>query len=116
MAKKTASSRLKLGDIVEIKSSQGYLYVQYINDHQRPPHFGAVVRILPGVSRRPRAITELAAVEDSLWCCFWPVKWAVKAGEAKLVGNALIPQQWRKMPTFKSGTHSLITGKCKDWQ
>src|SRR3954467_2813981 len=111
MAKKTASSRLKLGDIVEIKSSQGYLYVQYINDHQRPPHFGAVVRILPGVSRRPRSITEQPAVKDSLWCCFWPVKWAVKAGEAKRVGNAPIPQQWRKMPSLLAAEHSTTIGK-----
>ncbi|MBW8883171.1 MAG: hypothetical protein JF612_00010 [Planctomycetia bacterium] len=33
---KTASQRLKLGDIVELRSSKGYFYAQFINVHVRP--------------------------------------------------------------------------------
>lgn len=113
MAKKTPTRRVKHGDMVELKTSKGYFYAQYINDD--PKFHGELVRILPGASLKPRDLSELATIEDALWCCFWPVKRAVKAGEAKFIGNADIPKRWRKMPTFKWGIQSLKTGKANEW-
>jgi hypothetical protein len=40
--------RLKLGDIVEIKTAKGFAYAQYVNFHDRPPRYGTLMRILPG--------------------------------------------------------------------
>jgi hypothetical protein len=38
----------KIGDIVEIETSDGLAYVQFTAKHTTPPVFGELVRVLPG--------------------------------------------------------------------
>jgi len=44
MNKKCNRIRAKLGDVVEISTSKGLTYVQYINEHKDPPVLGELIQ------------------------------------------------------------------------
>jgi hypothetical protein len=106
-----ARPRLKLGDVVEIKTAKGFAYAQYVNRHVRPPRYGILMRILPGTFRdRPKDFHDLVA-QDGSYCCFWSASYDVADGKVKVVANVEIPKQHRRMPLFKWS----ISGRVGKW-
>ncbi|HEY3912993.1 MAG TPA: hypothetical protein VGN61_00795, partial [Verrucomicrobiae bacterium] len=71
------AQKVQLGDILEIPTKKGLAYVQFSHYHQPPPHFGAVIRILPGLFlERPKDFQALANQKE-LYYTLFPVKAAV---------------------------------------
>lgn len=90
--------RPAIGDILEIKTSKGLVYLQYT--HERGP-FASVVRWLPGYfAERPTDFTELARQPEH--CTFqYLVPDSVRHGDMTPVGQAEIPERCRSYPWFR---------------
>jgi hypothetical protein len=105
-------ARLKIGDIVEIKTGKGLVYAQYTHKH---PRYGALLRILRkfyGV--RPSDFTELARIRPA-FMCFFPLGAAVNRGIVSIVGNVVVPTEAKAFPTFRNGVIDPSTGRVKVW-
>jgi Domain of unknown function (DUF4259) len=108
--------RLKLGDIVEIYTSRGLAFAQYVNRHTKLPNYGTLMRILPGIfPERPLDFEPTVNAEGS-YCCFWQISSDLAGGKIQIVANVAIPKQHRKMPLFKWGMLTLRTGGVSDWE
>lgn len=108
-------ARLKIGDIVEIKTGKGLVYAQYTHKHQKHPRYGALLRVFRkfyGV--RPRDFTELARNRPT-FMCFFPLGAAVNRGIVSIAGNVVVPLEAQAFPTFRSGIGGLSTGRVKVW-
>lgn len=103
--KKRSFTRLVLGDVVEIPVSGGFAYAQYVNRHTKGFAYGDLGRILPGVfkSQLSQADTIEKLVSDpNGYFCFFPIGIAVKRGWVRIIGNLVIPKEYRKIPMFKA--------------
>jgi hypothetical protein len=114
-SKKPLRKRIKFGDIVEIATPAGFAYAQYTHRHDRPPRFGALIRVLPGLfSERPKDFKELVNQKERFYV-FFPVTIAVSRGIVQVVGHEEIPERCKPFPLFKAGNRSPITGKVETW-
>jgi hypothetical protein len=103
-------ARLKIGDIVEIKTGKGLVYAQYTHKHQQ---YGALLRVFRkfyGV--RPSDFTELVRSRPA-FMCFFPLGAAVNRGIVSIVDNVVVPPE--AFPTFRGGVIDPSTGKVKVW-
>jgi hypothetical protein len=107
--------RLKLGDIVEIRTSKGFAYAQYVNFHDRPPRYGTLMRVLPGIFPQRLKDFEQLVLEDGSYCCFWWAPRDLAERKIRLAANVPVPKEFRKMPMFKWGISSLFTGHVRQW-
>src|SRR5579871_3661125 len=111
----TARRRIKIGDILEIRTPAGFAYAQYVNRHLRPPKYGDLMRILPGVFARPLTDFSDIVVASGSYCCFWWPSRDVANGSVSIVGNVAVPMEHRRMPMFKWGISSLRDGRVRKW-
>ena len=104
------------GDVVEVRVSGGYGYVQKVLDHKGSPSYGELVRVFAGRhKKRPNDLIALAAGEEQ-FVTFLPLSVLVKRGEMAVVGNAPIPKGKRKLPRFKChGAMNPTTGHTEIW-
>ena len=107
--------RLVLGDIVEVKVGRKYAYAQFVVEHKRPPFFGKVMRILPGLFNKPQCTFDILSIQEGSYCCFWWVNSGIRLGKVKIVGHSTIPRDFRKMPIFKWGIRNLKTRRISKW-
>jgi len=98
---KKGASRPKFGDIYELRLSKGVAYLQYILRHTRPPQYGPVIRVLPGVfSHRIDDPEGLADQEERFLALYW-LPGAVTDGIADRVGHREVPSRFDTWPLFK---------------
>lgn len=91
--------KLSPGDIVEIATPDGLVYVQVTHDHVSYPQ---VVRVLPGRHAcRPEDLDAVAAAE-TVFVAMVPLGEAITAGRiaGERVGSAAIPERDRAFPVF----------------
>lgn len=107
------AKRAKIGDIIEIKISVGYAYMQYT---QKDSMKGALIRVFKGTYKDP--LENLSILEDKeiQFITFFPLQYAIKEGIVKVVGNMELREEFKKFPIFKNMLgQDLKTNKAKSW-
>jgi hypothetical protein len=105
----------KFGDIIEIRTPKGLVYAQYTHKHDKPPRYGALIRILPGFFDERQKYFEELVNKQELFSSFVPLGVLVKRGIFEIVANEDIPERCKPFPLFKAGNRSTKTGKITDW-
>lgn len=81
--------RTKLGDVIEIQTSLGLSYIQYVGKH---PEYGDAVRVLPQCyQQRPIDFTQLMKT-TACYMAFYSANAAVAAGFAEVVAALDVPE------------------------
>jgi hypothetical protein len=92
--------RAKIGDVLEIKTTEGLAYFQYTHQH---PVYGGLIRVLPGLyAERPAHIAILVAGAERYFV-FFPVRAAAARDLVRIVGSETIPDHARAFPMFRTG-------------
>jgi hypothetical protein len=115
MARPTAKLP-QIGDIVEIVTSTGLAYAQYTHEHSKPPGYGSLLRVLPGVyPERPAKLSELCEKKEQ-FTMFFPlhVKLKQQGGVFKIIANEVIPEWAKPFPVFRRGLPDRA-GKVHEW-
>jgi len=104
--------RVKIGDIVEITTNEGYAYAQYTHKHQL---YGALLRVFEGIyESRPSDLEEVVRHKVA-FSCFFPLGTAVHRKIVSIVGNVPVPETLQQFPIFRSGTMDPSTRKVEVW-
>ncbi len=108
-----SSTKPKIGDICEIKTSAGLAYVQYTHDTKI---LGQLVRVLPGLfSTRPRDFGGLAKQRE-LYFVFYTLDYVVHDRQAEIVSHQPIPEWAQPYPLMRwAGARDPI-GKVFAWK
>lgn len=110
MDEKVAS--LKIGDVVEVKTSRGFSYLHYTHKHRQ---YGALLRAFAGFhDTRPSALPELMA-RPAAFQCFFPLRAALDQGIVSVVGNVELSASEKNFPTFRAGVMNPATRKVDVW-
>jgi hypothetical protein len=108
-------ARLKIGDIVEIKTGKGLAYAQYTHKHDKPPRYGALLRVFGKFyDVRPSDLTELVRNRPA-FMCFFPLGAAVNRSIVSIVGNVAVPLEAQAFPIFRAGVIDPSTRKVNVW-
>jgi len=105
-------AKLKLGDVVEIKTGKGLNYAQYAHRHKQ---YGALLRVFDNsYDTRPSDFGEL--IKSKLrFMCFFPLSTAVDQGIVSIIDNVALPLEAEKFPTFRAGIVDPATRKVVVW-
>jgi hypothetical protein len=107
--------KVQFGDIVEIKTRNGLAYAIYTHKHERPPKFGAVIRVFDHLCQsRPHNILEILK-NPIRFTTFFPLQAAVDKGILEVIGNVSIPKKLRPFPIFRDGVADPKTKKVATW-
>jgi hypothetical protein len=108
-------SRPKLGDVFEVAlSKEDFGYIQYVYNYRKPPVWGPLIRILPGLyASRPENISDLVAQSERFWT-FYPLATLLRQGLVTKVSNEAIPERCQTFPLFKACNRNFQTGQ-KTW-
>lgn len=107
--------RPKIGDIIEIKTPKGLAYAQYTHKHDKPPKYGALIRVLPGLYKtRPTDFSKLVQ-EMERFFVFFPLNSAITRGIVTIVAHEEVPERCRDFPIFRDGVKNPQTGRVETW-
>ncbi|MCT4938882.1 hypothetical protein [Pseudomonas aeruginosa] len=93
------AKKVKLGDVLQILTSQGVAYAQVTHKH---PEFGYLIRVFSGFyDAQPE---DFSAVVSSpvQFSAFFVVQSAVNQGLLSVVANTPVPVSLQVFPTFRS--------------
>lgn len=100
---------------MEIRTPKQLAYALYTHQHDKPPKFGALLRVFDRTfSERPKDF-EAVAVGAVRFSTFFPLAAAVSKGIVQIVGNVQVPDKLAQFPVFRSGTVDPATGKVASW-
>src|SRR5690242_6609811 len=101
MARERKRTGPRIGDIIEIPTRRGLGYAQYTHEHTKPPRWGSLIRVLPGLfPERPSDFVSLAAQKEQFFV-FTPLKWILREKIFRLVGSAPVPEWAVPFPVFR---------------
>lgn len=105
----------KVGDVIEIPTKKGLVYVQFTYHWAHPPRMGSFIRGLEGFYKKRLTEDELCEiVKKPHWFqTFCPVHATVNIGDWERVGNFPVPEFAQKLPIFKSSM-SLFNRESPD--
>lgn len=107
--------KVRIGDIVEIQTSKGLAYALYSHKHDKPPKYGALLRVFDQLfQERPKDIQGLAKLPIR-FSAFFPLQAAVKQDIVKVIGNITVPENLKPFPLFRSGIPDKTTKKIATW-
>ncbi|WP_226489101.1 hypothetical protein [Pseudomonas sp. B20] len=93
------AKKVKLGDILQVLTSQGVAYAQVTHKH---PEFGFLIRVFPGFHKeQPKDFSKMLEKEPQ-FSAFFVVQSAVNQGLLSVVGNLPISENLQEFPTFRS--------------
>lgn len=105
-------SRIRPGDVFEIKTKKGLAYAQFVLRH---PQMGELIRVLPGFHDvRPSRFTEVVA-QPERFVTFFPLQAAVNQGIFEIVAHEKVPEAAQKFPLFRAAGHIDREGFIHDW-
>lgn len=100
------------GLVLEIKTSAGLAYFQYVSRH---PEYGELIRVLPGVFRTRPEDAESLALKEELYAVFFPVAAALRHGIVSKVGRGVIPSgKWKNRKMRRPGARAK-GGRILTW-
>lgn len=104
--------RVKIGDIVEIRTAKGLAYAQFTHKHKM---WGALLRILPGFfEQRPADFLPVVEQAES-FVIFFPLQAAINREIFEIVGNEAVPVAAQAFPVFRGAGHIDRQGKIHNW-
>lgn len=107
--------KVQVGDVVEIKTRKGLAYAIYTHMHERPPRFGAMLRIFDTLYEvRPTDFEKLVN-GPVRFSCFFPLQAAVDRGIVEVVGRVAVPDFLQTFPVFRSGMVNPQSKKVDTW-
>lgn len=108
-----SGKKAKIGDICEIKTPAGLVYIQYTHDGR---DMGQMVRVLPGLfSTRPRDFAELTKQRE-LYFVFYTLNYALRDHEAEVVSNKPVPEWAQSYPLMRWCGARDPSGKAIAWK
>jgi hypothetical protein len=113
--RKRCSKPAQIGDILEIRTPGGFAYAQYTHEHDRPPRYGALIRILPGLFAERPGDLSLLAQQKERFSVFFPLAAALRRGIVSIVADAPVPERCLPLPIFRSGIRTPSTGQVMTW-
>ncbi|HDY8043856.1 TPA: hypothetical protein RQK80_004350 [Vibrio vulnificus] len=105
-------SRIKIGDLVEIKTALGYSYAQYTHKHAQ---YGALLRVFSKVYKQRPETWENIFSDDVRFSVFFPLQAAINQKIFCIVGNLSIPAELLNFPLFRAGAVNPSTKKVSTW-
>jgi len=110
MSRKT---KIKPGDVFEIKTRKGLAYAQYV---LRNSEMGSLIRVLPGFHEaRPTRFSELSR-QDEQFVTFFPLQAAIDQDIFEVIANEPVPEKSRELPLFRARGHIDREGFVHDWR
>lgn len=104
--------RIKIGDIIEIKTEKGLVYAQYTHKNSL---MGNLIRVFTGFyNERPISFDDIVN-GDIRFMTFFPLQAAINQNIVAIVSNTEIPEKVKPFPTFKNGLTDPTTGKITKW-
>jgi hypothetical protein len=105
-------AKLKIGDVIEIKTTKGLAYALYTHKHKQ---YGALLRVFRQTyASRPSDLPEVVA-DSVMFSCFFPLSAAVDQDIVSIVGNVEVPNVLTPFPTFRAGVVDPKTQKVAVW-
>ena len=105
-------AKLKIGDIVEIRTAKGFAYAHYTHKHKQ---YGALLRVFDSIyDARPSNYTDLVRQRPA-FSCFFPLSAAVNKKIVSIIGNSAVPHEAQVFPTFRGGVVNPSTHKVEVW-
>ena len=105
----------RIGDIVEIPTPKGLAYAQYTHLHDRPPHYGELIRVLPGLYELRPSDWGAIASQNERFFAFFPLRAALARRIVSVVAHAEVPERCKDFPVFRTGTRNPATGRVDVW-
>lgn len=107
--------RVRVGDLIEIKTSKGLAYALFTHKHEKPPHFGAMLRVFDQTfESRPAELVSLTRLPVQ-FTTFFPLQAAVNQKLVEVVGNFAIPDELKPFPIFRAGVPDPHTKTVANW-
>ena len=86
------AKKVRLGDILQVLTSQGVAYVQVTHKH---PEFGFLIRVFPGFhNEQPKDFSAVVDGEPQ-FSAFFVVQSAVNQGLLSVVANVPVPKGYK---------------------
>lgn len=93
------AKKVKLGDILQVLTSQGVAYAQVTHKHSE---FGFLIRVFPGFHNQQPKDFSVVVEGEPQFSAFFVVQSAVNQGLLSVVGNVPVPEKLQAFPTFRS--------------
>ena len=104
--------RLKLGDVVEISTRDGFVYMQYTHRHKQ---YGYLVRVFVGeYGARPVDFDDVTSSEVR-FPALLPLQTLVNKGIFEVVGNEQVRLDLAEFPMFRAGIPSPSSKRVENW-
>ena len=114
--KRTNKKRIKLGDVIEVVISDNkWSYVQYVYNHNQPPHLGTLIRVFPLQYTNQILDYDFFDTLKESFVVFCPVATYVRRGIMNVICNRPVPDCFATMPTFRAPLRNISTGKTTWW-
>lgn len=105
-------TKIQIGDVIEIKTKEGFAYAQYTHKHKQ---YGALLRVFNRIHKeRPLDYKVLVQGEES-FKCFFPLSAAVDQNLVSVLGNTSVPEKAKEFPIFRAGVVDPATKKVTFW-
>ncbi len=104
--------RIKVGDLIEIKTSKGLVYAQFTHAH---PYMGSLVRVKDKFfTKRPENFESVLHLHNKI-ITFLPLQAMVKKNIVEVVCNLPLLPSDADFPLFRNGIKNINTGQIKWW-
>jgi hypothetical protein len=104
--------RARIGDIIEIKTSKGYGYFQYVS---KDATMGDLIRVLPGVHSKPLTHCHDLASATELYFVYFPLGAGIAKGLMRIVGSAPVPEGADRPARMKRPIGRARNGNVLSW-
>jgi len=110
------SKKIKIGDIIEIRTKKGLAYALYTHEYDAPPQYGALLRVFGGFfNERPTDFKEVIKKSVRFSKFFPPLQAAINQGIFEVVGHQEIPRHLKPFPVFRSNNDSKAKAIDDGW-
>lgn len=93
------AKRVKLGDVLQVLTSQGVAYAQVTHKH---PEYGYLIRVFSGFHDRQPGDFATVVAGPVLFSAFFVVQTAVNQSLLAVVGHVPVPEHLQAFPVFRS--------------
>jgi hypothetical protein len=103
---------LKIGTVIEIGTSKGFVYAQYTHRHA---NYGYLIRVIQGLHESTPTDIDSLAKQPTNFVTFFPLAAAIKRKLFKVIGVRPVPEFAQNFPIFKTGHYDKEKGKITVW-
>jgi len=114
---KKSQTKVKIGDVIEIKTRKGLAYAQYTH---RVEGYSYLIQVKEGFyHERPKSFLEMVNKESTI-IKFFPLEMAIKRKIFTVVAHVPVPVRFQKFPVFRlwggiPDKNGIVCHKWKFW-